>query len=111
MFIDADVPFPGNELPVGYAVEGKTILLLDDKGKAVGVNEVGEIVVRSRYLSPGYWRRPDLTEAKFKADPQGSDERLYYTGDFGLMLADGCLVHKGRNDFRDPRLRRRDRGG
>ena len=100
LFIDADVPFPGNELPVGYAVEGKTILLLDDKGKAVGVNEVGEIVVRSRYLSPGYWRRPDLTEAKFKADPQGSDERLYYTGDFGLMLADGCLVHKGRNDFR-----------
>jgi amino acid adenylation domain-containing protein len=98
--IDHASDIPGDQVPVGYAVDSKEILLLDDGGQDVGINEIGEIVVRSRYLSPGYWRRPDLTEAKFKADPQGGDNRLYFTGDLGLMLPDGCLIHKGRKDFR-----------
>jgi non-ribosomal peptide synthetase component F len=54
---------------VGYPVADKEILLLDDEGQEVGFNRVGEIVVRSKYLSPGYWNRPDLTGIKFKADP------------------------------------------
>ena len=90
----------GNEIPVGYAVEDKEILLLDEAGNKVGFNQVGEIAVRSRYLSPGYWRKPELTEAKFKADPEAGDRRLYLTGDLGLMLPGGCLIHKGRKDFR-----------
>ena len=90
----------GNEAPLGYALEGAEVLLLNDDGKRVGDNEVGQIVVRSRYLSEGYWRRPDLTEAKFKPDPNGGQERLYLTGDLGLMRTDGCLLYKGRKDFR-----------
>ena len=89
-----------NEIPLGYALEGAEVLLLDDEGKQVGYNEVGQIVVRSRYLSDGYWRRPDLTEAKFKPNPNGGEERLYLTGDLGLMRPDGCLLYKGRKDFR-----------
>ncbi|MGH7830549.1 MAG: amino acid adenylation domain-containing protein, partial [Candidatus Binatia bacterium] len=99
-YMDHTSEISGIEVPVGYAYEDKEILLLDDDGKPVGSNEIGEIAVRSRYLSPGYWRRPDLTEAKFKPDPEGSDKRLYFTGDLGLMLPDGCLVYKGRKDFR-----------
>src|SRR6185503_2120343 len=98
--VDHAGEIPGDEVPVGYGVDGKEIVLLDDEGKQVGFNEIGEIVVRSCYLSPGYWRRPDLTEAKFKPDPQGGNNRLYFTGDLGLMLPDGCLIHKGRKDFR-----------
>jgi acyl-coenzyme A synthetase/AMP-(fatty) acid ligase/acyl carrier protein len=98
--IDHASDITGDQVPVGYAVDSKEILLLDDAGQEVGINEIGEIVVRSRYLSPGYWRRPDLTETKFKPDPQGGDNRLYFTGDLVLMLADGCLIHKGRKDFR-----------
>ena len=90
----------GDEIPVGYPMEGSDILLLDDDGHEVAKGEVGEIVVRSDYLSPGYWRRPDLTDSKFKPEPAGGTKRLYYTGDLGLMLSDGCLVHKGRKDFR-----------
>ncbi len=98
--INHDTEITGNEVPLGYALEGLEILLLDDEGKQVSYNEVGEMVVRSRYLSEGYWRRPDLTEAKFKLDPNGGRERLYLTGDLGLMRADGCLLYKGRKDFR-----------
>jgi amino acid adenylation domain-containing protein len=98
--IDHDTEITGNEVPVGYAVEDKEISLLDETGNQVGFNEVGEIVVRSRHLSPGYWRRPDFDRAKFKPDPEDGTMRLCFTGDLGLMLPDGCLIHKGRKDFR-----------
>ena len=98
--MDNKTDITGSEVPVGYPVEDKEILLLDDTGKEIGFNEVGEIVVRSRYLSPGYWHRSDLTKAKFKPDPRGGDQHLYLTGDLGFMFSDGCLVYKGRKDFR-----------
>ena len=98
--INHDTEIAGSEVPVGYAVEDKEILLLDETGNEVGINEVGEITVRSDYLSPDYWRRPELAKAKFRPDPQGSEKRLCLTGDLGLMLPDGCLIHKGRKDFR-----------
>ncbi len=87
-------------VPIGYPVRDKEILILDDDGNDVGVNQVGEIVVRSRYLAVGYWRRPEITEMKFKADLSGNDRRFCFTGDLGLRRPDGCLVHKGRKDFR-----------
>jgi amino acid adenylation domain-containing protein len=90
----------GSEIPVGYGMEGTEVLLLDDDAKDVGFNQIGEMVVRSKCLSPGYWNNPELTSTKFKPDPHDSEKRLYYTGDLGLMLPDGCLIYKGRKDFR-----------
>jgi amino acid adenylation domain-containing protein len=99
-FIDHQTAISGDIVPVGYAVEDTEVLLFHDDGKDVGATGVGEIVVRSRYLSPGYWHRPDLTQAAFLPDPQGGDRRLYRTGDLGRLLPDGCLEHLGRIDFR-----------
>jgi amino acid adenylation domain-containing protein len=98
--IDSKTELQGNEIPIGYPVQDKEILLLDDDGKEVGFGEAGEIVVRSKYLSLGYWNDPELTAAKFKPDPKDPEKRLYYTGDLGLMLPGGCLIHRGRKDFR-----------
>ena len=97
-FIDKETRINGNMVPVGYPVEDNEILLLNDDGEQLGFNDIGEIAVKSRYLSPGYWHRPDLTQAVFRPDPEGSDERTYRTGDLGHMLPDGCLVHLGRKD-------------
>jgi amino acid adenylation domain-containing protein len=97
---DFKTEIPGQEIPVGYPVEDKEIILLDDAGKEVGPNEVGEITIRSRDLSLGYWHRPELTASKFQPDPSGTGQRIYLTGDLGLMRPDGCLIHKGRKDFR-----------
>ena len=55
----------GEIVPVGYAMPDKEVSLLDSDGQEVGFDQVGEIAVKSRYLSLGYWRRPDLTKAKF----------------------------------------------
>jgi acyl-coenzyme A synthetase/AMP-(fatty) acid ligase len=98
-FIDQGTSIMGSIVPVGYAVEDNEVLLLDEAGHDVGFNRVGEIAVRSRYIAPGYWCRPDLTDTTFLPDPAGGDARIYRTGDLGLMLSDGCSLHLGRKDF------------
>src|SRR5215208_3805221 len=98
--VDKDTEISGAMVPVGYPLGDVEILVLDDEGAAVESNQVGEIAIKSRYTSPGYWRRPDLTRAAFTTDPQDEDERIYRTGDLGYRQPDGCLVVTGRNDFR-----------
>ena len=56
-------------VPVGYAVEGVEVLLLDENGVEVGLNQPGEIIVKSRYLSPGDWRG-DLPRPLFWPTPR-----------------------------------------
>jgi amino acid adenylation domain-containing protein len=97
-FIDAHTRLEGDTVPVGYAVEDKEVLLLDEQGREVEPGDIGEIAVKSGYLSPGYWRKPDLTRAAFLPDPRRGSERIYLTGDLGRKQADGCLVHLGRKD-------------
>lgn len=98
-FIDGDTPLVDDIVPPGYAVEEIDILLLDETGAAIRDHGVGEIAVKSRYLAVGYWGNDTLTSARFMPDPTGGDERIYLTGDMGMMLPDGCLVHRGRKEF------------
>ena len=98
-FIDHDTPIPDGPVPVGYPVPGKEVLIVDADGCPVPPGEAGEIVVRSRYLSPGFWRQPERTRAVFALDPDDLDVRRYRTGDLGRLEADGCLFHLGRIDF------------
>jgi len=95
LFADANTEFEGPNVPVGSAVPDNDITLHDEDGERVAPGEIGEIVVQSRYLSPGYWMRPDLTDAVY--DGTGADRR-FHTGDMGKMLPGGCLVHLGRRD-------------
>ena len=96
--VDRDTVVETPTVPVGYAVEGKTVRLLDEQGQPVATGEVGEIAVQSEYLSPGYWRKPELTAAVFFPDPSGGDRRIYRTGDLGRDLGGGCFEHLGRKD-------------
>jgi amino acid adenylation domain-containing protein len=98
-FIDKKTPVHGNTAPAGQPAQDSKVLVLDDDGNPLGFNRVGEIAVQSRYLAVGYWRKPELTRAAFLPDPAGSDERIYRTGDLGLLRPDGSLEHYGRKDF------------
>jgi amino acid adenylation domain-containing protein len=99
-FMNKETLLSDDSVPVGYALENKTVVLLDEDANEVGFDRVGRIAVKSRYLSPGYWRNPELTKRRFSADASSGEERLYHTGDLGRFLPDGCLVYVGRADFR-----------
>jgi len=98
-FVDKETEITGDIVPVGYSIKDMEILLLDESGKKLGVDRTGEIAFKSRYLSPGYWRMPELSQARFLCDPDGGDKRTYLVGDVGRLLPDGCLLHLGRKDF------------
>ena len=97
--LDRGFMFPNEGTPIGYAPQGKTILILDEARREVSPGEVGEIAVKGKNLNPGYWQRPKLTSEKYLTDPTGGDERIYLTGDLGRMLPDGFVLHLGRKDF------------
>jgi amino acid adenylation domain-containing protein len=97
--IDQNTVIDGNIVPVGYAVEDKEILIIGEDGHYCLPNEEGEIVIRSRYISPGYWKKPELTAQRFKPDPIEDGVTLFYTGDLGRIDEEGCLYHLGRKDF------------
>ncbi len=98
--VDHATKLESEMMPAGYTVENKELLLLDDNGEPVGFNQVGEIVVKSAFISPGYWRRPELNRTNFRPSSSDDDSRMFFTGDLALRMPDGCIVYKGRKDFR-----------
>ena len=84
-------------LPIGRPSPGLEIFLLDERGRQVALGEPGDIVVRGRYLSSGYWRNEALTAAHFSDDP-ASGMRTFRSGDQARVNADGQLEFRGRKD-------------
>jgi amino acid adenylation domain-containing protein len=99
-FIDHDSEIASGTVPAGYAADRIEISLTDENGREVGPGEIGEICVRSPHLSPGYWRKPELTSASFSASSGPNGARCYRTGDLGRLRPDGALEHLGRKDSR-----------
>lgn len=83
-------------VPVGSPIDGMDLLLVDAAGDEVETGEVGELLVRSRFLFDGYWGRPDLDEQVLTRDPE-TDIPVYRTGDLGRWV-DGELELIGRSD-------------
>lgn len=98
-FANKDTVFQGDTVPAGFPVsEDREILLLDEDRKEVSAGEVGEIAIRSEFMSLGYWRNPELTGKVFIGEPN-SARRTYLTGDLGKRVEGDCLIHLGRKDF------------
>jgi len=98
--IDKNTAVTGNIVPVGYPVDDKQMLLVDESGQGVGFDEVGEICISSPYLALGYLGQPDATSAVFTPGSGETDTRIYRTGDLGRMDRQGCLTYLGRKDSR-----------
>jgi non-ribosomal peptide synthetase component F len=87
----------GFRVPLGNPAADTEVLLCDEGGLPVANGEVGEIVVRSKFLSPGYWRDERLTVERFTA-AAADGTRSYRTGDLGRREPDGTLSYVGRRD-------------
>lgn len=85
-------------VPVGWPVEDRIIRILDEDGTPLPPRTPGEIVIGGECLSPGYWRMPAETAARFRPDPDRPGGVLLFSGDLGRMDEDGLLEHLGRVD-------------
>ncbi len=88
------------EVCTGWPIREAAIYIVDESGNRLPPGSIGEIIVCSPYLSPGYWEQPELTRQKFRPDPSNPGYFLYSTGDLGCIGSDGGLYHKGRIDSR-----------
>ncbi|MCO8122154.1 amino acid adenylation domain-containing protein [Stieleria sp. TO1_6] len=94
---------PRRRIPIGKAIDGAQILIVDQQLAAVPVGVVGQIAIAGRGLATGYLNRPSATATAF-VDLQDSSStsadsiRVYLTGDLGRQRGDGMIEFIGRMD-------------
>jgi acetyl-CoA synthetase len=81
---------------VGKPTPGHDVRIVDDNGKELKTNEVGNIAlyigdVRPPGLLKEYWKDPEIMKRSFKG-------KYYYTGDHGYKDKDGYFWFVGRDD-------------
>jgi amino acid adenylation domain-containing protein len=87
--------------PIGAAIDGVRIHLLDAQLRLVPHGLPGEVYIGGDGVARGYIGRPDLTSEHFIPDPFSSTPgaRLYRTGDIARWNEAGALEYLGRNDL------------
>ena len=87
-------------IPSGKCIGPAELLILDKDNKIVNTDEIGEIYVRSQFISKGYYNSDNETKEKFIKNPITNDETdiIYKTGDLGKFLPDGNVLCLGRID-------------
>ncbi len=93
---------PEKPVTIGKPLEGYSIVILDEKNKALKKGEIGEIAIGGIGLARGYINREDLTKKVFIPDflnlPDNPTKRIYKTGDLGKIDENGEVVYLGRID-------------
>ena len=85
---------PDGTYPIGKAVKGVSIKLLDEQMNPVLVGKIGEICIFGNGVSHGYVGKRE-NEA-FVTLPDG--QRMYRSGDLAIMQPDGNLLFLHRKD-------------
>ncbi|MBD2040987.1 non-ribosomal peptide synthetase [Microcoleus sp. FACHB-672] len=89
-----------SRIPLGQGIEDVQLLILNSSHRLAGIGEIGEIYIRTSYLSQGYLGDESLTTSRFITNPFTNipSDRLYKTGDLGRYLSDGNISVSGRAD-------------
>ena len=83
-------------VPIGTPLPGQQVMVVDDNGNPLPDGDVGELCLGGSQVAGGYWRAPDRTADRFRADAAGT--RWYRTGDLAVMTREHGLVFRGRID-------------
>lgn len=90
---------PAAIIPIGQPIS-KTIIAVINHGMACSPGEVGEIYIKTPFMTKGYFNDPELTRTVFVQNPllKGQDDIVYKTGDLGRYLENGDIEVIGRLD-------------
>jgi acyl-CoA synthetase (AMP-forming)/AMP-acid ligase II/thioesterase domain-containing protein len=93
-FLPNDFEEQGFCAPVGYILPGLSFAVVDDKGMPVTAGEVGELIIKSKYVMLGYWEHGRV----FPSFPDPDDERcrIFPTGDLVTVDPHGLIHVVGR---------------
>lgn len=86
----------GGPVPIGRALPGYRLRVLDEEGEPVPADAPGELWIGGAGVARGYRNDAERTAAAFLPDPDGG--RMYRTGDRVRLRADGELLFLGRLD-------------
>jgi amino acid adenylation domain len=91
----------GEALPIGKACENMDVFVLNEANDLARGDEIGELCVRGRGLSYGYYNNPQKTAEAFVQNPLQPNyhELIYRTGDLVRYNEFGELMYAGRKDF------------
>ena len=87
-------------LPIGRPIANTKIYILSKSLQMLPVGVAGDLYVSGPGLARGYLNRPETTAEKFVADPFSPEPgaRMYKTGDWPAILANGEIEFAGRTD-------------
>ncbi|MEL7002885.1 MAG: amino acid adenylation domain-containing protein, partial [Bacteroidota bacterium] len=96
-----DREYPATEIiPLGIPISNATVLILNEKNELCDAGEPGRIIIKTPFISNGYYRDQELTKEKFVQNPLHNDfeDTVYDTGDLGKYIANGNIQFLGRAD-------------
>ena len=82
---------------VGIAIPNTELWLVDEDGKKLGPDQVGQLVIRGATVMKGYWEKPEATAERLRPGPLPG-EMVLYTGDYCRLDEEGYLYFVGRMD-------------
>jgi len=82
---------------VGKAMPNSEVYIVDDDGRRVGPDVVGQLVVRGANVMRGYWGKPEQS-AQRVGEGEIPGEPVLYSGDLFRMDEEGFLYFVGRKD-------------
>ncbi|MDX5565750.1 AMP-binding protein [Streptomyces sp. ID05-04B] len=96
-----DGEVPAGILPVGKAIDGAELLVVNNRGRRCGVGEPGHVLIRTPHLTRGSWRPAAGEAPPFEVNPLNPDDPtdlVQRTGDLGRIGPQGDLDIHGRVD-------------
>lgn len=95
-----NMPESESILPIGKPCDGTEVFVVDEAGRLIKDDNIGELYVSGPMLMEGYWNDSQKTEnvllKEFSHSQRGSN--IYRTGDLVRFNKDGDLEFHGRRD-------------
>ncbi|MEP3114221.1 non-ribosomal peptide synthetase [Nisaea sp.] len=90
---------PGRMVPVGKPLPNSALLIIKD-GELCDPGEIGEVFIKTPFMSKGYLGAPELMAESFVQNPLTPDtpDIIYRSGDIGRYLENHTVELLGRKD-------------